>query len=192
MAVQTHESTAGIHRFTLDQYHAIAESRIGEELRVELIDGLVLDKVTRSPEHENVIAWLNEWLSQRIDWGFVQLRIQSAVTIEAALSEPEPDVMVIPRDASRPYHFATAALVIEVAMSSKDRDLKVKPRLYALAGVPDYWVVLLERRRVIVHRQPVDQRYESIVEVGPGGALEAVGVELPPLPVAELLAAANA
>jgi Uma2 family endonuclease len=193
MAVQTHESTAGIHRFTLDEYHQLAEiGALSEEVRVELIAGFIVDMRPKSASHEKAIRWLAEWLFGAVDLGSYEIGVQTALTIEAAGSEPEPDLAVIAREAPRPYHPATASLVIEIAVSSEDRDLRVKSELYALAGVPDYWVVLLERRRVVVHRTPVDHGYESIGEFGPETTLEAVALDLPPLPIADLFAAASA
>jgi len=58
-------------------------------------------------------------------------------------SEPEPDVVVIrgaPRD-SLADHPSTAALVVEVADSRLRFDRTVKGRLYARAGIADYWIV---------------------------------------------------
>jgi hypothetical protein len=52
--------------------------------------------------------------------------------------------------------------------------------------------VVPRQKRVVVHREPVGERYGSVIEVGPGGTLEAVALDLPPLPIADLFAAANA
>jgi hypothetical protein len=56
-------------------------------------------------------------------------------------SEPEPDLAVIALNAPRPYHPATATLIVEVAVSSLRRDLGTKAELYARASVPQYWVL---------------------------------------------------
>jgi Uma2 family endonuclease len=62
---------------------------------------------------------------------------------------------------------------------------------YAGAGVPDYWVVDLDAGRVVVHGTPRDGAYEHTEIVGTGGELVASRLELPPISVAELLAAAG-
>jgi Uma2 family endonuclease len=113
------------------------------------------------------------------------------LTLPATRSEPEPDLFVFERDAPRPYHPGTAALVIEVSVSSITRDLRVKPGPYAAAGVAEYWVVDVDARRVIVHRRPGPDGYEQFEIVGAGGTLVSASLELPPLSVAELLAAAE-
>jgi len=156
---------------------------------MELIDGLLVDMSPKSPAHEHVIAWLNELLVLSVDLGRFQVRVNAALT--TGTSEPEPDIMVIERDAQRPYHPGTAALIIEVAVSSQARDLRHKPPIYAGAGVPDYWVVDLDGGRVVVHGSPRDGAYERTEIVGAGGELVASRLELPPISVAELLAAAD-
>lgn len=101
------------------------------------------------------------------------------------------NLTVFPKDAPRPYHPGTAALVIEVAVSSQRRDLRQKPIVYARAGVPEYWVVDLDKGRVVVHRTPSGDRYETVVTVPGDGSVKADALKLPELNVAELLAAAR-
>jgi Uma2 family endonuclease len=81
--------------------------------------------------------------------------------------------------------------VIEVSVSSQRRDLVRKPRIYAEAGVDEYWVVDLDNRRVVCHRDPRGDTYHEITEFPADGTLTAAAVELPALAVAELLAAAE-
>jgi Uma2 family endonuclease len=184
------EPPTPVHRFSLEEYHRLIEAgAFNEDTRMELIDGLLVDMSPKSPAHEHVIAWLNELLVLSVDLGRFQVRINAALT--TGTSEPEPDIMVIERDAQRPYHPGTAALIIEVAVSSQTRDLRHKPPIYAGARVPDYWVVDLDGGRVVVHGSPRDGAYERTEIVGAGGELVASRLELPPISVAELLAAAG-
>ncbi len=50
-------------------------------------------------------------------------------------------------------HPSTALLIVEVAVSSLSHDRK-KAGLYAKAGVPEYWIVDVKHRQVLVHRLP--------------------------------------
>ena len=43
-----------------------------------------------------------------------------------------------------------------------DYDTTTKAGLYARAGIADYWVFDVARRRIIVHRSPVDGTYQSL------------------------------
>jgi Uma2 family endonuclease len=179
-----------VHRFSLEEYHRLIEAGgFDEDARVELIDGLLVDMSPKSPAHENAIAWLLRVLMRSVDLDRFEVRVSAALT--TGTSEPEPDIMVIEPDAPRPYHPGTAVLIIEVAVSSQKRDLRHKPPIYAAAGVPDYWVVDLDGRRVVVHGSPRDGGYERVEVVGPNGELVASRLELPPISVAELLAAAG-
>jgi Uma2 family endonuclease len=70
--------------------------------------------------------------------------------------EPEPDVAVL-REYKAEYRKRhptgeETELVVEIADSSLASDLSIKRRLYARAGVPEYWVVDLNNRRLVVHR----------------------------------------
>src|ERR1700678_623537 len=73
-------------------------------------------------------------------------------------NEPEPDIIVLNRDF---LNFRSANpspqdlhLVVEVADTTLNFDLTTKAALYARAGVADYWVLDVNGRRLIVHREP--------------------------------------
>jgi len=52
-------------------------------------------------------------------------------------------------------------LVVEVADTTLSSDLTIKRDLYARAGVPEYWVLNMKGRKLIVHRDPKDGKYAS-------------------------------
>jgi Uma2 family endonuclease len=81
-------------------------------------------------------------------------RVQLPLTL--ARSEPEPDLAVVDRATprGRGRHPSTALLVIEVARDTIRKDLGVKAKLYAEAGVTEYWVIDTPKKRVHVHRDP--------------------------------------
>src|SRR5688572_19693815 len=122
--VHAETELSDVHRLTADEYHQLIESGgLDEDTRVELIEGLLVDMSPKSREHENVIAWLAALLIDGVDRRQYQVRVGAPLSL--GTSEPEPDVMVIEQDAPRPYHPATASLVVEVAVSSQGRDLRV-------------------------------------------------------------------
>ena len=78
-------------------------------------------------------------------------------------------------------HPTTAELVVEVAVSSAALD-RVNASLYAEAGVPEYWIVLGEERRIEVYRQPENGVYQQkrLHAVGETLACESVpGLQAP-------------
>jgi Uma2 family endonuclease len=86
-------------------------------------------------------------------------------------SEPEPDLMVLRRRAAQPYkereaHAAGVLLVIEVADTSLAYDRSIKQRLYAEAGVPEYWIIDCEAEAVEIYRDPGAEGYRDVRRVG--------------------------
>jgi Uma2 family endonuclease len=177
-----------LHRISVDDYHRLIEVGADEFLpHVELIDGLLVRKDMKSPQHENAIAWLLEWLMYGVDRQRFAVRAVSPLTLEH--SEPEPDLTVIARDAPRPYHAATAVLAIEVSCSSLRRDLRRKSALYADAGVGEYWVHDVNGRRIVAHRAPRAGSYSEVRELRAGDRIADPPAGLPELDVSELLGA---
>jgi Uma2 family endonuclease len=54
------------------------------------------------------------------------------------------------------------ALLIEVSDTSVPMDRETKARLYARCGIDLYWIVDIQRRRVLVLQHPSDEEYNSI------------------------------
>lgn len=65
--------------------------------------------------------------------------------------------------ATRQHPGPTAmALVVEVSWSSAYHDRVRKLPLYGAAGVPEYWIVDLQREVVHVHRVPAGEGYREV------------------------------
>ena len=79
------------------------------------------------------------------------------------------------------------AALSRVAVSSLPVDLAVKAPLYASAGIAEYWVLDLNGRRAIVHREPGANGYAQRFEVLADGQLVSTALPLPPLQIAEAL-----
>lgn len=177
-----------LHRYTIAEYHRLLDSDgIDQDARVELIDGLVFDMGTRSPEHEKAVDWLVDWVFAHLDRDRYWHRAGAPLTL--AGSEPEPDLAIVQRPGPPASHPTEAALVVEVALSSHDRDLRLKPAVYA-PYVPEYWVIDLQRRLVVVHRNPHGSTYRSVTVASDGEAITARSVELGTIPTEALFAAA--
>jgi Uma2 family endonuclease len=128
--------------------------------RVELLYGQLVTMTPQGTAHSYPMRALNKLLVQRLgDRASVQVQQPVAASDE---SEPEPDLAVVPPGDYLDDHPSQCHLVIEIADSSRAKDLGPKARLYAEMGVPDYWVVDLERRALVVHRGPAVDRYQDI------------------------------
>lgn len=173
-----------LHRYSIDEYEDLVLKGAFEDQRVELIDGLILDMSPKSPAHENAIAWLNRWLVRHVDLDRYDVRVGSPLKI--GNSEPEPDLAVVDLEHPPDSHHLSAHLVIEVALSSRERDLAVKPRIYATA-VTEYWVFDLEHRQLVTHREPAATGFRQVRTWGADDRVGPEQLELPPLSVSELL-----
>jgi len=141
-------------RWTLAEYNDMIASNVLSDLRVQLVDGEILEMSPHGNSHALSITLVQDELLSAFPMGHV-VRIQLPISI-VPRSQPEPDIAVVrgrPRDFPVPP--TTAVLVVEVSDSSLAFDLGKKAALYAAAGIADYWVLDIFGRRLIVHRQPV-------------------------------------
>jgi Uma2 family endonuclease len=177
-------------RFTIDEYDRMGKTRIlHEDERAELIRGEIVCMTPVGSPHMRCIGDLMQWLVTALS-GRALVRIQGPIRI-APHSEPEPDVVVarLREDRYGNSHPdpVDILLVIEVADSSLAYDRGVKLPLYAEAGIPEYWIVDLRRRRVLAHRDPEGQSYRNVQIMGRDGTLSPQAFPDVSLPVAELL-----
>src|SRR5438309_548064 len=88
-----------LHRFSVRQYHRMIETGVlGENDRVELIDGYIVDKMTHNPPHDTSVDMTQSEITTRVPKTW-RVRVQSAITL--AKSEPEPDIAVVRGPARR-------------------------------------------------------------------------------------------
>ncbi|HEX8436327.1 Uma2 family endonuclease, partial [Archangium sp.] len=80
-------------------------------------------------------------------------------------SVPEPDIAVVGREEGerRDSHPRHALLVIEVARESLREERTTKGALSARHGLPEFWLVDVDRQRVEVYRAP-DAETEAYTE----------------------------
>lgn len=131
--------------------------------KVELLDGLLIAREPQGSRHALAVGLVRAALERACGRRY-HLREEKPVALDR-LSEPEPDVAVIP-GRLRDYaagHPRRPVLVVEVAESSLARDRVRKGALYARAGLAEYWVVNLTDDMLEVYRDP--QRAPS----APGG-----------------------
>jgi Uma2 family endonuclease len=149
------------HRITVAEYHQMIEAgTFGPEPRVELLEGVIVDKMTKNPPHNVACDLVQHLMSRLLPAGYFA-SMSTSMTIMDRDGEPEPDAMILrgsPRDyAGRRRAPADAALIAEVSDTSYQYDRFAKWVIYASAGVPIYWIVDLNRGRLEIHSEPVGQ-----------------------------------
>ncbi len=183
----------GLHRFTVAEYQRMAEAGVLEGLRVELLDGWIIDKKMRNPPHDSTVARLSKRLIRLLSDEWV-VRGQSAVVTKTGV--PEPDVVVArgPEDVYNARHPGPkdTALLVEVSDATLSFDRNFKGSLYARARISVYWIVNLVNRRVEVYTEPKAGKspsYHGRTDYGAGESVPLVldGREVARIPVRELL-----
>jgi Uma2 family endonuclease len=151
-------------KFTLDQYHQMIAAGILDDAPIELLHG---ELVQMSPEGEphayyrtDAKNYLIQLLGDRI-----LLREGAPITLPTTQSEPEPDIAIV-QPLGREYlqhhpYPENIFWVIEYSNSSLTKDLQVKTKTYATAGIPEYWVINLRTMELIVMRDPENGDYRS-------------------------------
>lgn len=143
---------------SVDGYHRLRDWGLAP-VKSELLNGVIVEKMTKSPLHTLLVHRLIESLSGSLPAGYM-LRKEDPLTLST--SEPEPDLAIVEGDfemfADR--HPSTAKLVVEVAVSSEELD-RAKADLYASAGIEQYWLVLSGSKSVIIFSRPRPTGYEE-------------------------------
>jgi Uma2 family endonuclease len=148
-------------RFTVEEFHRMAETGILKpDERVELIQGVILEMSPKNWAHVIATKVIFRTLEHAL-LGRASVYQEAPLVVSGLDSEPEPDVLVCSNPDELAYRSSRtqALLIVEVAEASLAFDLGEKVGLYAQAGVPEYWVVDLVDRVLVVFREPVSGSY---------------------------------
>ena len=135
-----------------------------EDDRVELIRGEIIEMSPPGRRHVAFVDNLNQLLVLRLA-GRAIVSVQNPIALSDD-TEPQPD-LAVRRLRSVPYkereaYAEDALLLIEVADTSLAYDRSTKLRVYADAGIPEYWVVDCSAESVDVYRRPGAAGYEDV------------------------------
>lgn len=163
-------------RFTTADFQRMIEVGAFEDMWVELIDG----ELERMPPPGRQHGRGQMGLIARLLGLFGEARVLADVAVDlGGDTVVGPDIMVLKAEGGDRILVAgdELLLAVEVAYSSHDRDLQLKRRLYAGAGVPTYWVVDVDRRAIHVFDRPHGGDYVGIDLVRFGEPLAVPGSE---------------
>jgi Uma2 family endonuclease len=140
-------------RWTVDEFHALYSLPAFESKKLVLLDGEILEMPNPNAPHDMGLGLALPLVTAAFRPGF-WVRVQMALRLSQS-TDPVPDLAVVP---GSPHDYTqqptTALLVVEVSDTSLAIDTGIKASLYAVAGIADYWVVDLNNRLLIVHRDP--------------------------------------
>ncbi|RME65390.1 MAG: Uma2 family endonuclease [Caldilineae bacterium] len=148
--------------FTTTEYEQmVAAGLLGEDDRVELLDGEIVQMSPIGSRHAACVNRLTRLLTRVVGQKAI-VSVQNPVRLDD-YSEPEPDLAVL---VYREDFYAEAhptpqdvLLLIEVVDTSAEQDRSVKLPLYARAGIPETWLVDLEAGVVDAYRTPSAEGY---------------------------------
>jgi Uma2 family endonuclease len=149
--------------YTVDEYLAMAETLDLE--RTELIDGVVYEVAAEYSLHGRTVMRvafaLSRVFGEEAIWAGASVRLHDLTTVAPDVfvtGEPVAvhEKSIVTVDAGR--------LAVEVSVTTRARDLGDKLRLYAGAGVPEYWVIDPREGHGLLlrHTDPLDGVYTSV------------------------------
>jgi Uma2 family endonuclease len=148
-----------------------------EDDSVELIAGEIVSQMPIGPKHSAVVKRLNQTFSRLANDRWI-VSVQDPIALDD-FNEPEPDVALLRPRADFYEELlpgpADILLLVEVADSSLAFDREEKIPLYALAQVPEVWVVNLVQKSIDVYRHPEHGEYQQLDRQIAGGSVAIPG-----------------
>jgi Uma2 family endonuclease len=154
-------------KWTRDEFLHLEDAGMSWVQQYELLEGELVPKMGKNAPHVFICKLVGRWLEKV--FGVFAVAEDWAVALAFADGErslPEPDFLVLRNEMQPTDSYPTGAdleLVVEISDSTLTMDLGVKARLYARSFIPEYWVVDVQGRRVIVHRDSDGAIYRSVV-----------------------------
>jgi Uma2 family endonuclease len=152
------------HLFSVEDYYRMAETGVlRPDVRVELLNGEIIDMSPIGPFHGGVVGRLTRLFTlyskdRWLVWPQNPLRLGDH-------SQPEPDVMLLKPSTddytSRHPRPEDVFLLVEVSDASPTTDLEKKLPAYGRAGVAEVWIVDLNEAAIEIYREPHFNGYQS-------------------------------
>ena len=153
-------------KLSIAEYDAMIEGGafVGIGKKIELFRGELVEMSPAGPVHDDYIAFLTRWSCLSTEPSRVLVRVQSGLSLPELESRPEPDILWVRnrRYLDRHPRNEDVLLVIEVSDSSKEYDRNEKAMLYSQAGIIEFWVVDVQEKKAIAHREPTNLGYSKV------------------------------
>lgn len=142
---------------------------------LELLHGRLVVVPPQGPPH----SYVSTVLRDRLIGVFSQALVREAKPLDCGVTQvPEPDIAVVQGTASdydkRDPRGDEALLVVEVSRTTQKTD-RDKATIYAVGGVPVYWLVDVRARRIEAHTEPNGDCYRLARVIGEDEDIEVPG-----------------
>jgi Uma2 family endonuclease len=157
-------------KWTIAEYHQLVETGLLDDKRVELLEGIIVDMPPEGMPHAvyctDAVEYLRGLLGNK-----AAVREAHPITLPND-SEPEPDIAIVAAPnrqylAHHPYP-SDIFWLIEYSNTTLAKDLNDKKRVYAEAGIVEYWVVNLRSLELIIFRDLGIDTYRSEMTLATG------------------------
>ena len=140
-------------KWSVADYQHMRDLGILDHRRCELINGEIWDMAPEGEFHRFMNDRGAEYLRRVLQ---DKAKVFESHPITLAESEPQPDIAIVCLPDTRylkhhPYP-EDIYWLIEVADTTLTYDLDIKRKLYAQAGIKEYWVIDVVRRQLMVFR----------------------------------------
>jgi Uma2 family endonuclease len=156
------------YRISVRQFGKMIDAGVfGENDHVELLEGILVDKMTKNDPHNFTVGELADAFRAIVgpDW---IVREEKPVAL-GRFSRPEPDIAIAralrERYRSVSPDAADLASLIEVDDTSYAKDHGKKWRKYAASKIPVYWIVNLPMRQIEVYTEPSGRGRSAVYQV---------------------------
>ena len=149
-------------KWSIDDYHLMIESGVLKNRSVELLEGEIIEVSPESPLHRFTNDSVAEYLRGLLQ-GKAKVFESHPITLDN--SEPEPDISIVrlPNSNYRDHHPYPEDIywLIEISNTTLEDDLNKKKKIYARAGINEYWIVDLKNTELIVFRGAFENDYKT-------------------------------
>ena len=176
--------------FNVDEYYEMARVGILTEAdRVELIEGEIVELFPNGSRHQAVIDEMSRLFVNAVG-DRARVRIHGPLRL-ADITEPQPDVQLLTQHEDRYVNNhptqLDALLVVEVADTSLAYDREYKSTVYSMRGVPELWILDVNRPRLFVMREPAELGYRVVMELEAGDVISSLALPDLSFAVSDLL-----
>ena len=173
----------------------MGEAGIIREERVELLEGVIVAMSPMGSRHVATVNRFNRMFAESVGRQAI-VQVQSSIVLDDQNS-PEPDLVLL---RERPDFYESelpgpsdVLLLIEVSDSTTGYDRRGKLPLYALAGIPEVWLAVVQEnvRRLEVYTEPDTDgaRYATMRTLGLDDTIAPAAFPDLEVPVGRMLAA---
>lgn len=154
----------------------------------ELLDGEIREKMSQNGPHYVSVKKCRRWMVSLFEDEYVFS--QSPISLSRH-DNPEPDVFVATQPETAYLSVKPPAteitIVVEISDSTLEYDREEKGPRYAAGGIPEYWIVDVNARTLIVYREPTSTGYTSEVTLTENDTISPLAAPQAVIPVQDLL-----